>query len=255
MTAAPHWQLKTPLSAIVFDCDGTLSAIEGVNELAKNNGVYAVVEALTTEAMNVSGLNPELYQQRLDLICPKEEQIQALAQDYFTHRVPDVHAVIQLLQRLNKTVYLVSAGVNPAVNLFGDRLGVPREQIFAVDLTFDEAGNYMDFDRQSPLIHNHGKREIVTQLKEKHATILHIGDGLNDYVTHDIVTRYVGYGGVYYRDHLALLCDYYIRSVSLAALLPLSLTQSEVDVLAEEEMDLYHKGISAIQDLEVKTGG
>ena len=61
------WQLKNPIEAIVFDCDGTLSAIEGVNELAKNSGVHQIIEELTHKAMSVAGLNPELYQKRLDL--------------------------------------------------------------------------------------------------------------------------------------------------------------------------------------------
>ena len=36
---APTWQLDHPINAIVFDCDGTLSIIEGIDELARNNGV------------------------------------------------------------------------------------------------------------------------------------------------------------------------------------------------------------------------
>jgi len=250
--SAPQWQLKTPLSAIVFDCDGTLSAIEGVNELAKNKGVYVVVEALTTEAMNVTGINPEIYQKRLNLISPKKSQIQALSNQYFHNHMPDISDVINIYQLLNKTVYLVSAGVNPAILLFGNKLNIPSENIYAVDISFDEQGNYVDFDRHSPLIYNHGKRDIVNQLKIKHPEILHVGDGLNDYITHDVVTRYVGYGGVFYRENLANLCQYYINTLSLSPLLPLSLTEHECKFLMEEELIIYRKGMDAINTEKVK---
>lgn len=246
------WQLKTPIDAILFDCDGTLTRLEGVNELAKTNGVGEHIETLTHEAMSITGLTPELYQKRLHLIHPKESQIKKLGQLYFDHCVPDAHALIQILQRLQKSVYVVSAGMNPAVAIFGEKLNIPAEHIYAVNLQFDCQGDYLDFDRTSPLIHNHGKRKIVEKLKSKHPNILHIGDGLNDYVTHDIVTRYIGYGGVYYRENLASLCQYYIQTLSLAPLLPLCLTQEESEQLSQHEFKLYHKGMNAILNQEVK---
>src|SRR5829696_8761045 len=106
----PPWQLQTPISAIVFDCDGTLSAIEGINELARNNGVYDIVSELTHEAMSKTGLNPNVYQNRLELINPTQAQVQQLAQLYSIHCVPDANDVIRIFQRMNKSVYIMSAG-------------------------------------------------------------------------------------------------------------------------------------------------
>src|SRR5437016_3271945 len=88
MTTTPRWQLQTPISAIIFDCDGTLSAIEGIDELAKNTGVSEAVQSLTAEAMGKSGLNPGLYQKRLDLTYPNREQVTALGYQYYAHKVP-----------------------------------------------------------------------------------------------------------------------------------------------------------------------
>jgi phosphoserine phosphatase len=34
-----NWQLQHPLDAVVFDCDGTLSQIEGIDALAEKNDV------------------------------------------------------------------------------------------------------------------------------------------------------------------------------------------------------------------------
>src|SRR5690242_10076384 len=99
-----NWQPSSPFDAIVFDCDGTLSAIEGIDELAKSNGVAEKVESLTANAMKHTGLNVEIYRTRLDLVRPRYEQVIALGQHYFQHQVPHVSHVIQLLSRLNKAV-------------------------------------------------------------------------------------------------------------------------------------------------------
>lgn len=247
-----NWQLPTPVSAIVFDCDGTLSSLEGINELARYNGVDAEITALTEMAMSQTGINPELYQKRLNLVVPHQTQLYTLGQQYFLHCVPDVPAIISLFNRLNKSVYIVSAGLNPAVTIFGELLQIPFSNIFAVNLHFDQYGNYVDYERESPLTTHLGKRMIINTLKAQHRHIIHVGDGLNDYIAHDVVQRFIGYGGIYYRETLAALCQYYIQSASLAPLLPLTLTKDEHEKLLPSEQLLFHKGLAAIQNNEVK---
>lgn len=247
MTVAT-WQLQSPIDAIIFDCDGTLSAIEGIDELAKYNQVTEPVQALTAQAMGQTGLNLDLYQKRLALVQPQQSQLKQLGQQYFEHRVPDATTVIQIFNLLKKPVYIVSAGLFPAVAQFAALLQVPAEHVFAVDIQFNQAGKYLDFEHASPLVNNQGKRKIVQRLKKKYPRLIHIGDGLNDYVTYDLVTRFIGYGGVYYRENIEALCEYYIRSCSLAALLPLSLTTAEYEQLSPDHQILFHRGLAAIQN-------
>src|SRR5260221_6696464 len=96
---SPSWQLSRPISAIVFDCDSTLSSIEGIEYLAKNNGVGDAVKSLTKDAMDKTGLTPSIYQQRLDLVIPRREQVYALGHQYFAHRAPDITDVISRFRR------------------------------------------------------------------------------------------------------------------------------------------------------------
>lgn len=246
-----NWQHVEPIDAVVFDCDGTLSVLEGIDELARSNGVGDMVESLTAHAMSKAGISEEMYHARLHLVQPKLEQVIAAGQQYFKQQVPHVSEVIQLLQRLNKHVYIVSAGLHPSVEYFGELLNVPRKNIYAVNIHFDSDRKYIDFDRTSPLINSHGKREIITQLKQRHPRIMHVGDGLNDYVVYDLVTRFIGFGGVFYRENIAKGCEYYIKAASMAPLLPLTLTKEECDSLTFEERELYHRGLTAIHNLEV----
>jgi phosphoserine phosphatase len=232
--------LTTPISAIIFDCDGTLSTLEGIDELANQNEVGAEVEALTTEAMGKTGINPLLYEKRLRLTNPHQEQVTLLGQDYFTLRVPYAQEVISILQRLNKTVYIISAGLYPAVAIFGELLGVPRQNIFAVKVSFDRDGHYDDYDHHSPLVNNDGKRAIVSQIKMIHKEIAYVGDGLNDLAAYDLATRFIGFGGAYYRENVKEKCEVYLEELSMAPILSLVLTEGEKEKLSQEERRILH---------------
>ena len=235
--------LTTEVSAIVFDCDSTMSSIEGIDVLAENNNVGEQVKKITDAAMGKVGLTPELYRERLDLVKPTYDQVVELGKLYFDKIIPHLKDVVMCCQRLNKQVYVVSAGMFPAVALFASFLNIPKENVFAVNIKFDKFGNYVDFDHESPLIHNDGKRQIVSQLLNEHERIIHIGDGLNDHAVKDLVTRFIGFGGVAYREKVATFSDYYISTYSLAPVLPLILTAKEKKLLSNEELKTYAEGL------------
>jgi phosphoserine phosphatase len=235
-------QLTDPIKAIIFDCDGTITSIEGIDELARQTGVSSEVETLTAEAMGVTGISADLYQRRLDLVRPSKAQVQALAPIYFSHVAPDLIPVLAILQRLGKEIYVVSAGLLLAVRAFGEMLQIPARHIFAVAVTFDEQGNFLDFDHQSLLINNTGKREVITQIQQQHSACVFVGDGLNDFAARDLVTRFVGYGGAFFHEKIAQGSEFYIKEASMAPLLALVLTAEEVETLTQDERDLYQSG-------------
>jgi phosphoserine phosphatase len=227
--------LEEPVDAIIFDCDGTLSHMEGIDELAAARQVGAVVKNLTAEAMGRGGLNPALYAERLNLVLPTRAQVDELGERYFQYKTPDLTLVLDVLKRLKKRIYIVSAGLMPAVAKFAELLKMNAENIFAVPIYFDETGNYLDFDRESPLVRELGKRVIVQQIKEKYPRCVYVGDGLNDLETYDLATRFIGYGGAYYRKNIEEQCEFYITASSMLPLLSLCLTEHELSFLAAEE--------------------
>ncbi len=249
------WQLTESVDAVVFDCDGTLSRLEGIDELARLNGVGKDVCEMTAKAMADTGVTTDLYTTRLSMVKPRKKQLNALGDQYFSERTPYSLEVIKILQRLGKAVYIMSAGVNPAVLRFGEKLEIPSKQIYAVDLIFDEDGNYSDFDRASLLTTPGGKCRLMDDLRKKHASIIHIGDGMNDIDVKDCVTRFIGYGGIFYREKVASHSDYYILSTSLTPILPLVLTEEEAESLTEEERQYYDSGISLMDRREVEVRG
>lgn len=235
--------LLHPIEAILFDCDGTLSSIEGIDELANINHVGNIVKQLTEKAMGKSGMTLQVYEKRLNLVKPTAAQVLYAGQAYIQHKTPEIVQVIQLLHHLQKVIYIVSAGLFPAVKVLADYLKIPHENIFAVDIKFNQYGEYQDFDRLSPMTQKKGKREIVSLLKKRHNTLAFVGDGLTDYEVYDQVTRFVGYGGAYYRENIEKLCEYYIKTQSMAPLIPFILTEKEMMSLSTEEREFYQQSL------------
>lgn len=236
-------QKNAPIDAVIFDCDGTLSSVEGIIELAKQNGVLQAVSELTELAMATVGVNESLYRQRLALVQPTHDQITDLATIYWRNLTPDVAEVITILQNLGKKVVVVSAGITQSVVLFAKKLNIQPQDVYAVAVDFDADGRYKDFDTQSPLVRQRGKAEIALALKQQYPRIAHIGDGMNDADAAQEVDLFIGYGGVYFRQSIADLSDAYVTSKSMAAVLPLILTAEEAASLPAEHLALYEQGL------------
>lgn len=255
MPSMQNWLTEQPFDAIVLDCDGTLSTIEGIDVLAEQNGVYDEVHRLTSIAMTQTGITPELYESRISLVKPTKAQLLALGQQYFFERSLDALQLVETFLSLKKAVYVVSAGINPAVKIFADLLGISEKNVFAVDAHFDAAGNYKGFDCNSPCTYRSGKRDIALELKKRHGRVLYVGDGMNDFEVHDCVDRFVGYGGNFYRENIAEGSEYYIRSASMLPLLPLALTQQEFEQLNILHRKYFIEGVEYIDRGSVLMGG
>lgn len=245
-TLKEKWQIDKPIDAVIFDCDSTLSGVEGITILAEQNGVYPQVHLLTEKAMNETGLSLDVYKKRLELVRPRKEQMDSVVNAYWENLTPHVNEVIDCLQGLGKSVFVVSAGVQEAVAGYAKKLHIPEEHVFAVDIYFDHQGNYKDFDNTCALATQNGKLKFVNELRKKYSRIAHIGDGMNDVEAAKHVDRFIGYGGVKYRELIAEMCDFYITCKSLSPLLPLLLTTHEAEKLNGNSRQLYVNGLQFI---------
>jgi len=229
---------------VFFDCDSTLSRIEGIDVLARLKGIEERIAALTSAAME--GLIPlqEVYAERLRLLSPTRADLKAVEDAYKQTVVPDARETIAALQALGRRVYIVSGGLADAVIGFGVWLGVPRERIYAVGLTYnqlsgkwwdyqrcDEIGNpeesYLMYDDASPLTTQHGKAEVIRQLRERGCRAMLVGDGASDLAAAHAVNVFVGFGGVVARPLVAANAPIFLRTASIAPVLLLALRDGE----------------------------
>lgn len=230
-------------NTVVFDCDSTLSAIEGIEELATAH--RAEVIELTEQAMRGAVPLEAVYGKRLDLIRPTRAQVDALGGRYISTLVPDARETVAALRAEGIDVRVISGGLLPAVRAVARELGIADNNVAGVDIYFDENGSYRDFDRTSPLARAGGKAEVLRAWsKPMPAPVMLVGDGATDLEARPAVDLFVAFAGVAARTAVIELAEAVIYSSSLAPVLPLALGGKPP--LDSEAVELFRKGVTLL---------
>lgn len=204
------------MKLIVFDCDSTLSKIEGVDELARFRGAktFAQIEALTHDAMNGSVTIDEIFAHRLELIQPDADACQKVGQLYIDEIEPTAMATVHRLRTEGWEVVIVSGGFTQAIQPLANMLGISRVE--AVPLQFDAEGNYAGYDRSAPPTRNGGKPEVIAKLKKEWAPsrVVMVGDGISDLETQSEVDCFIGFGRYADREKVHQQADHFVFSLA-----------------------------------------
>lgn len=187
---------------LIFDCDSTLSSIEGIDELGRLRGpeVFKRVEDMTNDAMNGKIPVEAVFGARLDIIRPQSSDVAVIGRRYIDTIEPDAKEVIAEAAKAGWTPMIISGGFRNAIRPLADYLGIARVE--AVDLFFNTDGSYKGFDESYPTTRSGGKPEVIQRLKAelKPAKIVMIGDGASDLETKPVVDLFVGFGRYVARD-------------------------------------------------------
>ncbi len=248
-----------PYKHIFFDCDSTLTAVEGIDILAEAVGKKWRVEVLTNAAMDGRLDLEEIYAKRLRAIKPTHEQIRQIRRDYKKHAVKDAKKLIAALHAMGHNVYIISGGLLEPVQQFGIYLGVPKEHIRAVGVEYDQLSGdwwdkddvtnkkYMNFD-EGALTVSDGKALIVKELiGEDTGRSLLIGDGNSDLLASRAVDLFIGYGGVVTRERVLEESPIFIHSRSLAPLLPIAAGPAAIRTVPSKYKKIFNKGLELIE--------
>jgi phosphoserine phosphatase len=220
-----------PYGTVVFDCDSTLSAIEGIEELARGN---AEVARLTEEAMEGKLALEQVYARRLALVRPTRADVERIGAAYVETLLPNSRALVAALQALGKRVVIVSGGLLPAVAAAARALHVPGEHVHAVDVRFDAAGRYAGFDEASPLARAGGKTTVVAALRRAGEALALVGDGATDLEAAPAAERFVAFGGVERRARVLAAARVRCLDPDFRCLAPLLLADTEIATLARD---------------------
>lgn len=206
---------------VCFDCDSTLSRIEGIDELARSCGVFAEVATLTDAAMNGEIALEDVYAKRLDVIKPNKQALSLLADQYILEMVEGVQEVFSALQAANKQVHIISGGLRQAILPLAELLNIQPSHVHAVDVFFDNNGHYLDFDRHSPLAKSGGKAVVCRQINpDAELNMVLVGDGKTDLEAQHAGAQVIGFGGVVRRELVEAQADSFVADPSLLAVLP-----------------------------------
>ncbi len=200
------------MKLIVFDCDSTLSAIEGIDELARTKGsaVYEEVVALTHAAMNGEVPLDEIFSKRLEIIQPDKATCDQVAQQYIDTIEPTAIETLTHLREIGYTPIILSGGFKILIEPLAKYLDI--DHIEAVPLILNDTGDYIKFDATYPTTYNGGKPEIIAKLKQQYSPtkIIMVGDGVSDLETKAAVDKFIGYGGYTPREKVQQGADHFI---------------------------------------------
>jgi phosphoserine phosphatase len=201
---------------LFFDCDSTLSSIEGIDELARAKGpeIFQQVVDLTNAAMNGEIPLHEVFPRRMEIIRPDKSICDAVAQSYIDHIVEGVKPTLQSLRDDDWTIVILSGGFASLIQPLADMLGIPFVE--AVPLHHTADGQYAGYGNDYPTTRNGGKSEIIREWKSAMLpkTTVMVGDGISDLETLDEVDLFIGYGGVITRESVKKQAEHFIDQFS-----------------------------------------
>jgi|JI10StandDraft_1071094.scaffolds.fasta_scaffold70713_3 phosphoserine phosphatase len=206
---------------VLFDCDTTLSAMEGIDELAREYRDQIV--PLTEAAMRGEVPLESVYARRLAIIKPTRGEIERIGRMYVERLVPGTRETVDGLHRAGVDVHIISGGLRPAVLYVADALGIAHDKVHAVDLSFDGAGHYAGFDEGSPLTRDGGKPAVIQALGALARPVMLVGDGNTDLDAKPIVDCFVGFAGVVARPRVVAEAHVVVHANSLLPVLALAL--------------------------------
>ncbi|NOZ56540.1 MAG: HAD-IB family phosphatase [Calditrichaeota bacterium] len=253
-----------PYQHIFFDCDSTLTQIEGIDELADLVGKGDEVRELTRLAMEGKIDLEEALKRRLELLRPTRGQIEELGELYVRRLVPDAREVVRALVFLGRRVYIVSGGFVLALRRLAAHLGIPQANVLGVDLWFDELQGewfryhkhqyrpnpeerYLALDHSKPTVRSTGKATAIRNLGSLDGGSMLVGDGASDLAAKDAVDLFVGYGGVARRATVEQNADLFLPHPSLAPALALAAGPRDATRLLHSEFaGVLRRGIELL---------
>jgi phosphoserine phosphatase len=207
----PPRRHREPL--IFFDCDSTLSAMEGIDELATEAGpeVFKQVKELTDAAMNGEIPLGEVFKARMARIAPTRELCSRVSARYLETMTPGSRELVRQFQDAGWSMAILSGGFEPIIRPLADELGIAHVE--AVPLYFHEDGSYAGYGDDHPATRNGGKPEIIRTWQEAlhpEYTVM-VGDGISDLETASVCDLFIGYGGVVARNQVRTQADLWIE--------------------------------------------
>lgn len=199
--------------SLVLDVDSTLCGVEGIDWLARRRGKSVAEQCVRLTDRAMSGAIPleSVYGERLAAIQPSLNEVNELANEYRRTLAPGVQAALHTMRAAKVGIRLISGGIRQAIEPVALELGFTRDQLHAVDLTWDADGRYTGFDSESPLTRQRGKLDVVRSLALEPPSLA-VGDGSTDVVMREATDAFAAFTGFAQRVSVIEHADFVVRT-------------------------------------------
>lgn len=207
--------MKVKYRTIIFDVDSTLCRIEGIEWLARKRGpeVFSRVNEVTERAMRGELEFDGVYAARLEVVRPTSAEVAELGAAYVENIAPGADEAVEKLRDDGVRLLIVSGGLLPPVLHLAAHLGIDAKDVHAVDIHFNEKGDYSGFDHENPCTRNLGKRTVISSIDLPLPSLI-IGDGMTDAEVKPAVDAFGAFTGAVRREKILALADFEITSFS-----------------------------------------
>lgn len=213
---------------IIFDCDSTLTRIEGLDEIARRKWLLGRVREITTAGMGGGLLFSQSLRLRLEIIKPTVSDLEWLGQRYVDELVEGAESLVEKLRANGVRVFVLTGGLYLAVRLLARHLKIEDSEVCAVDFRSGRIGSFRGFNPfqgLNPITDlelNIFKNKFVQDISQTGPTAL-IGDGLTDYQAGQHADLFIGFGGVVRREKVKELSSVYLEEPRLQPILDIVL--------------------------------
>ena len=199
--------------SVAIDVDSTLCGIEGIDWLAQSKGAdpAAKVAELTRRAMDGTIALEDVYGERLSIVSPTREAVDALGSAYLRHVAPGALEAIRAMIAAGVEVHFISGGLIAAIRKVAEKVPLEPSHVHAVEIYFASDGSYLDYDRESPLATQRGKLRVLEQANLP-APALMVGDGMTDAEAREAVQAFAAFTGFVAREPVIERADHVVST-------------------------------------------
>lgn len=200
-------------ASVILDADSTLAGLEGVDWLAARRAPEVAAESAALTARAMAGEVPmdAVYVTRLMRIRPTAAELELLARAYVAAVAPGAIDCVAALHAARVRVVIVSGGLREALVPLAALLGIDDRDVHAVQLRFNDNGDYAGLDGDQPLATHDGKVRIVRRLALP-APALAVGDGATDAALRPDVAAFAAFTGFVRREPVVQAANHVLAS-------------------------------------------
>ena len=174
------------MKSIIFDFDSTLIKEESLELilkpiLAKDSNKLSQIEKITDLGMQGQLDFRESLEQRLAIATPTKKNIDVFLEKYCPTLLTDgMLELVETLKKANYDIFIFSGGLKESIVPFAKHLGIKEANIFAVEVVWDQQGNFKSLDNSNGACDS--KLEAFKKIKHLFTdNVIAVGDGYTDY--------------------------------------------------------------------------
>ena len=185
---------------IIFDFDSTLIKKESLELILEPLLKDSPEKLLEIENITNLGMQGDLdfresLERRLAIASPTKHSIRDFADKYCPNLLTQgMSELVDTLKHKGYQIWIFSGGLTESIEPFADYLGIARQNIFAVEINWDENGIFVSLDNYNGACDS--KLEAFENAKSLiKGEVIAVGDGYTDYQLYeaDFANKFIAY--------------------------------------------------------------